>query len=140
MTQRDEAPRLFFYFLRHYHKVAGILETALKSEGVTAGQYTILSALKRYEPCTSAALARNQQITAQSMGEYLSALEAKGLVVRGHESGNRRNIMVRRSDLGIETQARCDQIILDAEKKYLAAIPEAERDNFVGQLSQLYRQ
>lgn len=140
MTKRDAAPRLFYYFLKHYHKVAGILETALKSEGLTAGQYTILSALKRYEPCTSAALARNQQITAQSMGEYLSALEAKGLVLRGHKSGNRRNIMVRRSELGIETQARCDQIIVEAERDYIAAIPESERAHFVEQLSLLYRQ
>lgn len=140
MTTQDVAPRLFYYFLRHYHKVAGILEAALKPEGLTAGQYTILSALKRYEPCTSAALARNQQITAQSMGEYLSALEAKGLVLRGHESGNRRNIMVRRSELGVETQARCDRIIVDAEKDYLAAIPEDARPQFVEQLSQLYRQ
>jgi DNA-binding MarR family transcriptional regulator len=138
-TTRAAAPRVFFYFLRHFQKIDGIMESALREEALTSGQYTVLSALKRFEPCTSAELARRQNMTAQSMGEYLSALESKGLVERNHHEGNRRNLFVKRTELGLAVQERCDKAVLEAEEDYLSRLPAEERDQFVTNLTRLYQ-
>lgn len=138
-TTRAAAPRVFFYFLRHFHKIDSIMAQALANEDLTSGQYTVLSALKRFEPCTSAELARRQNMTAQSMGEYLSALEAKGLVERNYQNGNRRNLFVTRTEKGLAMQERCDRAVLAAEEAYLARLPAEEREQFVTNLTRLYQ-
>ena len=138
MTETQAAPRVFYSFLRNFNKISYIMDNILKPEGLTAGQYTALSFLKRFEPCTSAELARHQNITAQSMGEYLSALENKGFVEREYLDGNRRNIMVRRSPAGVEVQDRCDAIVLQAEQAYLSPISREDVDRLIGQLTKLY--
>lgn len=138
-TDKAAAPRVFFYFFRHYQKIDAIMEEALKVEGLTTGQYTILSALKRFEPCTSAELARKQNMTAQSMGEYLSTLESKGLIERNFTNGNRRNQMVTRTPAGLAVQERCDHAVLRAERAYLARLSPEDRDRFVANLEALYQ-
>lgn len=137
--EKAARPRLFFYFSRHYHQIDSIMETALKDENLTTGQYTVLSALKRFEPCTSADLARKQKITAQSMGEYLSNLESKGLIERNYVNGNRRNLIVHRTEAGLATQERCDKAVLEAERAYLARLPAEEREHFLANLVALYQ-
>lgn len=138
-TPPTAGPRLFFYFFRHYQKIDGIMEAALRDENLTTGQYTVLSALKRFEPCTAADLARKQNMTAQSMSEYLLALEGKGLIERKHVNGNRRNMIVRRSEEGLKVQERCDQAILEAERAYLSRLDPQDRDRFMTQLMTLYQ-
>ncbi|MCC5986075.1 MAG: MarR family transcriptional regulator [Pararhodobacter sp.] len=138
-TTRTTAPRVFFYFLRHFQRIDGIMENALRDEGLTTGQYTVLSSLKRFEPCTSAELARRQNMTAQSMGEYLSALEAKGLVERNYQNGNRRNLFVKRTEKGLAIQDRCDKAVLEAEEAYISRLPADERARFVDNLTRLYQ-
>lgn len=140
MSRRPSAPRIFYYFLKHYQKIGAIMEAVLKDEGLTAGQYTILSALKRFEPCTSAELARGQGMTAQSMGAYLATLEGKGLVERSYEDGDRRSIIVRRTPKGVSVQEHCDALIVAAESRYLSPVPADARDEFIRHLVQLYRQ
>lgn len=68
VTQTPAGPRVFYSVLRNYHKISNIMDRILRLEGLTTGQYTALSFIKRFEPCTSAELARRQNITAQSMG------------------------------------------------------------------------
>lgn len=140
MTGKKSSPRIFYYFLKNFQKIDSIVEAALRDEGLTTGQYTVLSALKRFEPCTSAELARKQDMTAQSMGAYLSALEGKGLLERSHLDGNRRDIIVRRSQKGIAVHDRCDALVLVAENAYLSSIPPEDRDDFVSYLAKLYHQ
>jgi DNA-binding MarR family transcriptional regulator len=140
MSKKPSGPRIFYYFLKHYQKIGAIMESTLKEEGLTAGQYTILSALKRFEPCTSAELARGQEMTAQSMGAYLATLEAKGLVERSYEDGDRRSIIVRRTAKGVSVQEHCDALVMDAEAKYLSPISADAQDGFIRHLIKLYRQ
>ncbi|MCZ4291591.1 MarR family winged helix-turn-helix transcriptional regulator [Hoeflea alexandrii] len=115
------------------------MEDALKDEDLTTGQYTVLSALKRFEPCTGAELARKQNMTAQSMGEYLSALESKGLIERNYANGNRRNLIVKRTSAGLAVQERCDHAVLRAEHAYLARLSPEDRDRFVANLTALFQ-
>jgi len=138
MIAGSKGPRVFYLFLRHYQKIAGILETELREQGLTPGQYTVMSALQRFEPCTSAEIARKEKMTAQSMGEKLATLESKGLIERNYIGKNRRDLMVRRTDQGIEIQKECDSKVLAAEQRYMSSLPEEERDHFLEQLRYLY--
>ncbi|MGW8328883.1 MarR family winged helix-turn-helix transcriptional regulator [Streptomyces sp. NPDC055897] len=62
--------------------------------GLTMPERTALSHLARSGPSTSSALARDVQITAQSMGATLSELRARGLVERRPDPNDgRRGVM-----------------------------------------------
>jgi DNA-binding MarR family transcriptional regulator len=59
-----------------------------------------LARIDRDGPTTSAALARLQQISPQSMGATLSALEARGLVARHADPDDGRRVVLSASDAG----------------------------------------
>src|ERR1700685_3587597 len=58
------------------------LRPAKAEGGLTMPETSALSRLDRGGPATSSALARQEQISPQSMGATLAALEARGLVER----------------------------------------------------------
>jgi DNA-binding MarR family transcriptional regulator len=59
-----------------------------------------LARLDRGGPATSSALARLEQISPQSMGATLGALEARGLVRRGPDAHDGRRVVLSVTDLG----------------------------------------
>ena len=59
-----------------------------------------LTRLDRGGPATPSALARLEQISPQSMGATLSALEARGLVERRPDPGDGRRVVVSLSETG----------------------------------------
>ncbi len=60
--------------------------------GLTFSELLALSRLDRVGSATTSALARAEQITPQAMGATVAALEARGLVRRRPDSGDRRQI------------------------------------------------
>lgn len=68
--------------------------------GLTMPERTALSCLARSGPTTSAALAREVQITAQAMGATLSALRARGLVERGEDPDDGRRVVLAVTEAG----------------------------------------
>jgi DNA-binding MarR family transcriptional regulator len=62
--------------------------------GLTMPERTALSGLDRAGPTTSAALAREAQITAQAMGTTLKALRARGLIERHPDPGDGRRAVL----------------------------------------------
>jgi DNA-binding MarR family transcriptional regulator len=61
-----------------------------------------LTRLEGYGPATSADLARAEQITPQSMGVTLAALESRGLVKRSRDPGDGRRIIYSLTEAGAE--------------------------------------
>jgi DNA-binding MarR family transcriptional regulator len=61
-----------------------------------------LTRLEGYGPATSADLARAEQITPQSMGVTLAALESRGLVQRSRDPGDGRRIIYSMTEAGAE--------------------------------------
>jgi DNA-binding MarR family transcriptional regulator len=99
-----------------------------------------LARLDRGGPATSSALARLEQISPQSMGATLSALEARGLVRRGPDAHDGRRVVLSvteagRQVLGDKRDARTGQFAralsagftLDELKQLMAAAPLLER-------------
>ena len=67
---------------------------------LTVPETSALARLDRGGPATSSALARLEQISPQSMGATLSALEARGLVRRGPDAHDGRRVVLSVTDLG----------------------------------------
>lgn len=61
---------------------------------LTMPERSVLSRLDRGGPASSAEMARQAQITAQSMGATLAALAARGLVDRRPDPGDGRRVVV----------------------------------------------
>jgi DNA-binding MarR family transcriptional regulator len=69
---------------------------------LTTPERSALARLDRGGPATSAALARLEQISPQSMGATLAALEARGLVMRSRDPDDGRQVMLSVTDDGVE--------------------------------------
>jgi DNA-binding MarR family transcriptional regulator len=87
-----------------------------KSEGeLTLPESSALTRLDRNGPATSTALARQEQISPQSMGATLSALEVRGLVERRPDPGDGRRVVLSITEAGREVMqsrrnARTEQL------------------------------
>ena len=82
----------------------GLLLRRLRQVGVpgelTVPETSALARLDRNGPATSSELARVEQISPQSMGATLSALEARGLVTRDPDARDGRRILLSVTDAG----------------------------------------
>jgi DNA-binding MarR family transcriptional regulator len=67
---------------------------------LSAPETSALARLDRGGPATSSALARIEQISPQSMGATLSALEARGLVERGQDAHDGRRVVLSVTEAG----------------------------------------
>jgi len=94
-------------------QLAGELRTSLGlllrrlRQAPAAGELTLpetaaLARLDRGGPATSADLARAEQISPQSMGTTLAALEARGLVVRAADPADGRRAVMSLSEAGLQ--------------------------------------
>ena len=69
---------------------------------LTLSESAALARLDRGGPATSAALARLEQISPQSMGATLAALEARGLVVRAPDPEDGRRMILSATEAGLQ--------------------------------------
>ena len=113
----------------------------VQSEGeLTMPESSALARLDRGGPTTSSALARLEQISAQSMGATLSGLEARGLVERHPDPDDGRRVVISLSNAGLaalrdKRNARTERLaealssgFTDAElRQLIAAVPLIER-------------
>ena len=95
------------------HEVASALRVSIGlllrrlRQGQADGELTLpessaLTRLDRGGPATSSALASLEQISPQSMGATLSALEARGLVQRRPDPGDGRRVVISLSEAGLQ--------------------------------------
>jgi DNA-binding MarR family transcriptional regulator len=133
------------------HEVAGAIRVSIglllrrmrqaPADGeLTLPQSSALTRLDRGGPATSSALARLEQISPQSMGATLSALEARGLVERHPDPADGRRVVISLSEAGLQAlrnkrNARVEQLaralssgFTDSElQQLMAAAPLLER-------------
>jgi DNA-binding MarR family transcriptional regulator len=72
-----------------------------ESGGLTIPETSALARLDRGGPATSADLAKLEQISPQSMGATLAALEAKGLIKRSQDPADGRRILLSPTERGL---------------------------------------
>jgi DNA-binding MarR family transcriptional regulator len=70
------------------------LDELLRPAGLTPLQYTALTVLERHPDLSSAQLARNSFVTAQSMADMITILQGRGLIERHRDQADRRRLVV----------------------------------------------
>jgi DNA-binding MarR family transcriptional regulator len=95
-------PMLLYLVKQVELAVRSHLDNLLRPGGLTAAQYTALTVLERHADLSSAQLARNSFVTAQSMADMITALEGRGLIERHRDQADRRRLVVALTAAGRE--------------------------------------
>ena len=119
--------RAFFYVQQVEQLARRRIDQCLQGESITAGQYMVLNLMVHHEPVSSADLARRANMTAQSMGEHIKALESKALVERRSDASNRRVIQISSTAAGRKMLVQCEARVDQAEQDFFACLNGEEQ-------------
>jgi DNA-binding MarR family transcriptional regulator len=127
--QRDAAPRprLLYLVKRWYAAVKARLDEISQRHGLTTGEYTMLSFLKRLEPCSAAELSREQRITPQAVTQQVAQLKAKNMVETRENEANRRISLISMTERGRTSLAAVQKEARRLEDQMMAELPSAQR-------------
>ena len=95
------------------------LDDVVANADLTTLQYTALTVLERHPGITSAELARNSFVRAQSMAEMLTYLLGRGLVTRERDERNRKQYLLSLSPDGQRILDELYDSVADIESKML---------------------
>lgn len=124
MAMASEPPLL--YLIKQVELAAKArIEEVVSVQGLTSGQYTALTVLRRNPGITSARLARNSFVRLQSMAQMLGALEGMGLVRRERDPHNRRQFLVFLTPAGVLLIDSLDDPVGAIEREMLDGLGEA---------------
>ena len=102
------------------------LDELLKPSGITALQYTALTVLEQHDGLPAAQLARRSFVTAQSIADLVRALEQRGLIVRERNPENRRELLIRLTDVGRALLAEYADDVLALERRMVSTLTERQ--------------
>lgn len=102
------------------------LDDIVRPSGLTALQYTALTVLERNENMTSAKLARNSFVTAQSMADMVAILESRGLIERRRDLSDRRRLLVGLTPAGRALLDGYRDAVAELESAVVAGLSPAE--------------
>lgn len=106
------------------------LENTVRPHGLTSLQYTALSVLEQHPGITSAALARNSFVRAQTMAQMTSFLVEAGLIRKQRDCANARQHLLHLTERGQEVLDELRGPVRDLEDLMTSELTRME----VGQL------
>jgi len=92
-AQRPQ-PTLLYVIKQVELAVRARLDDILRPAGISVLQYTALTVLERHPDLSSAQLARNSFVKAQSIADIVEALQERGLVERHRDPQDRRRLVL----------------------------------------------
>ena len=98
------------------------LDDMFRPIGLTALQYTALTVLEYHPDRSSAQLARESFVTAQSMADMITALERRGLIERHRDPGDRRRLVVALTAAGQDVLDRYRDQVAMLEARMVAGL------------------
>jgi DNA-binding MarR family transcriptional regulator len=104
------------------------IEERVAKHGLTISQYTALSILQMRSGLSNAQLARRTFVRPQSMMQVISALEARGLIVRTPDASHGRVLNTAITPEGRKLLAACDRAVTEMERAMLHGLGETEVD------------
>jgi DNA-binding MarR family transcriptional regulator len=119
-------PMLLYLVKQVELAVRSHLDDLFRPVGLTALQYTALTVLERHPDLSSAQLARNSFVTAQSMADMITTLEGRGLIERHRDRADRRRLVVALTAVGRELLDRYRDQVSMLEARMLAGLTKAE--------------
>jgi len=118
-------PMLMYLVKQVELAVRSNLDELLRPVGLTALQYTALTVLERHPDLSSAQLARNSFVTAQSMADMITTLEGRGLIDRHRDRADRRRLVVALTADGRDMLDRYRDQVNALEAQMLAGLTKA---------------
>jgi DNA-binding MarR family transcriptional regulator len=115
-------PMLLYLVKQVELAVRSHLDNLLRPAGLTALQYTALTVLERHPDLSSAQLARNSFVTAQSMADMITALEGRTLIERHRDQADRRRLVVALTSAGRELLDLYRDQVAAVEKRMLTGL------------------
>jgi DNA-binding MarR family transcriptional regulator len=109
-------PTLLYMLKQLELAVRSHLDDIFRPIGMTALQYTALTVLERHPDLSSAQLARNSFVTAQSMADMITTLEGRALIERHRDPADRRRLV-----LALTAEGR---LLLDRYRGKVSALEE----------------
>ena len=101
---RETVPISLLYLVKQLElAVRTDLDRVTSIAGLTAIQYTALTALERHPGITAAQLARNSFVRAQSMNEMVTGMVRRGLIRRERDPRDRRHFLLSLTPRGTAT-------------------------------------
>lgn len=104
------------------------LETVTREVGLTVTQYTALTVLQRRPGLTSAELAKNSFVRAQSMSTVTTDLADSGLVSRTRDPAHHQRQLLTVTDNGQELLARLRPTVEWIERQMVSELAENDTD------------
>lgn len=107
-------PTLLYLVKELELSVRAHLDELMRPVGLTVLQYTALTVLERHGDISSAQLARNSFVTAQTMADMVVILEEQRLIERHRDPNDKRRLLIALTPEG--------RAILDDRRPHVAAI------------------
>lgn len=107
-------PTLLYLVKQLELSVRARLDELMRPVGLTALQYTAMTVLERHGDISSAQLARNSFVTAQTMADMVLILEDRGLIERHRDPDDKRRLLIALTPEG--------RAILEERRPHVAAI------------------
>lgn len=121
-------PQLLYLVKRWYAAVKGHLDEIAGAQNLTTAEYTMLSFLKRLEPCSAAELSREQKITSQAVTQQVAQLKAKGMVTSALSAANRRISLVSLTERGRASLVAVNADARRLETRMMVGLDAGQRD------------
>jgi DNA-binding MarR family transcriptional regulator len=130
-------PGLCLYVQRAARALARRFDEALRTVGLTNGQFSLLMAPNRPEPAAMGLVARLMAMDRITLTAALKPLERAGLVVAGADPSDRRDRLLGLTDKGRSVRAAAVPVRRDTQAAVEAGLPGLDADELRGALKAL---
>ena len=128
MKETESRDPIFFMLLDAGRAQFARLEEALKSVGLSAAKYKVLSQIaKSKEPVPLRLLAEEQQCVASNVTTLVDRLETDGLVRRVDDPADRRSKRAELTELGKEKAEDGARVVAEVEAAFAESLGPTER-------------
>ena len=124
----DRDVTLLYLIKQEELAVRQALDDVVATADLTTLQYTALTVLERHPGITSAELARNSFVRAQSMAEMVSYLLERGLVTRERDERNRKQYLLSLTPDGQRVLDGLYDAVADIESTMLAGFDAGQTE------------
>lgn len=119
LREHDRDVTLLYLIKQVELAVRQALDDVVATADLTTLQYTALTVLERHPGMTSAELARNSFVRAQTMAEMVTYLLGRGLVTRERDQSNRKQYLLSLSREGHQVLQDLYNDVADIEARML---------------------
>lgn len=137
LTVAHYTDRLLWFVKRAEQATQQAKERALRELGITPAQQQALTVLSAHEAITSAELARQCQVTPQTMTSTVNRLEAHGLLTREPHPVHRTLVELRLTPQGRQLFERADAKVAELDGQLGNGLAAVDIDNLKNMLDHI---